>query len=63
MEDLESWERVSTFDGQPLHVQFALILSGSLFLLGVGFAVMPSEVFVYLALLLSWLSARVVYLG
>lgn len=45
VEDLESWEREGTFDGQPLRVQLAVILSGSLFLLGVGFAVMPSEAF------------------
>lgn len=44
-EDLESWERGDAFDAQPLHRQLLLVLSGPLFLLGIGFAVMPGDTF------------------
>ena len=42
-EDLESWEREGTFDGQPLLVQLVVTLSGSLALLSVAFAIAPDQ--------------------
>lgn len=43
VEDLESWEREGTFDGQPLLVQVAVMLSGSLTLLLMAFAIAPDQ--------------------
>lgn len=44
-EDLESWERDGTFDGQPMLVQLVVMLSGCIALLSVAFAITPSEAF------------------
>lgn len=44
-EDLESWERDGTFDRQPTLVQLVVMLSGSIALLTVAFAIMHTEAF------------------